>query len=99
MARSVKDSSGVYFVPAFQGKQFRRAIMYLIEQDTPLFNCHANLGLYAPYWDPNASGMLIGLTQFTRKAHLIRATLEAIAYQTVDILSLVSTSKLFVACR
>ncbi|KAI1286055.1 Glycerol kinase 3 [Halotydeus destructor] len=45
-------------------------------------------GLYAPYWDPNASGMLIGLSQFTRRAHLIRATLEAIAFQTNDILSL-----------
>lgn len=45
-------------------------------------------GLYAPYWDPNASGLMIGLSQFTRKAHLIRATLESIAFQTVDILSL-----------
>lgn len=45
-------------------------------------------GLYAPYWDPNASGLVIGLSQFTRKAHMIRATLDAIAYQTVDILCL-----------
>lgn len=45
-------------------------------------------GLYAPYWDPNASGMVIGLSQFTSKSPLMRATLEAIAFQTTDILSL-----------
>ena len=63
LARSVDNSGGVFFVPAFQG-------------------------LYAPYWDANAAGILIGLTGFSRKAHVIRATLEAIAFQTVDILSL-----------
>jgi glycerol kinase len=45
-------------------------------------------GLYAPYWDPNASGLMIGLSQFTRKSHIVRATLESISFQTVDILSL-----------
>lgn len=45
-------------------------------------------GLYAPHWDPNATGIIIGLSQYTRKSHIIRATLEGIAYQTNDILSL-----------
>lgn len=45
-------------------------------------------GLYAPYWDPNASGLMIGLSQFSRREHLVRATFDAIAYQTNDILNL-----------
>ncbi|KAH9417240.1 hypothetical protein DERP_007237 [Dermatophagoides pteronyssinus] len=45
-------------------------------------------GLYAPYWDAYASGLIIGISQFSRKSHLIRATLEGVAYQTNDILCL-----------
>lgn len=45
-------------------------------------------GLYSPYWDPNAAGLMIGLSQFTRREHLVRATFDAIAFQTNDILSL-----------
>jgi len=45
-------------------------------------------GLYSPYWDPNAAGMFIGLSQFTRREHLVRATFDSIAFQTNDILSL-----------
>lgn len=43
-------------------------------------------GLGAPYWDPAARGLLIGLTRGTTRAHIARAALEAIAYQTCDIL-------------
>ncbi|XP_032309495.1 glycerol kinase isoform X2 [Drosophila ananassae] len=43
-------------------------------------------GLYAPYWQPNARGIIIGLTQFTRKNHIVRAALESICFQTLDIL-------------
>ncbi|RWS06624.1 glycerol kinase 3-like protein, partial [Dinothrombium tinctorium] len=50
-------------------------------------------GLYAPYWDPNASGLFIGLSQFTHKCHFMRAALESIAYQTADILSLMRRSE------
>ncbi|KAF8256348.1 glycerol kinase [Lactarius quietus] len=39
-------------------------------------------GLLAPYWDSAATGLLIGLTSYTTPAHIARATLEAIAYQT-----------------
>ncbi|MBN2452183.1 MAG: glycerol kinase GlpK [Lentisphaeria bacterium] len=42
-------------------------------------------GLGAPYWDPHARGMLIGLTRGTTRAHIARAALEAIAYQTRDV--------------
>ncbi len=43
-------------------------------------------GLGAPYWDMYARGAVFGLTRGTRKAHLIRATLESLAYQTKDVL-------------
>ncbi|XP_054256931.1 glycerol kinase-like isoform X2 [Macrosteles quadrilineatus] len=43
-------------------------------------------GLYAPYWRKDARGIICGLTQFTTKNHIIRAALEAICFQTRDIL-------------
>lgn len=43
-------------------------------------------GLGAPYWDPYARGLLIGLTRGTRREHLARATEEAICFQTREVL-------------
>ena len=43
-------------------------------------------GLGAPYWDPHARGTIVGLTRGSTKAHLARAALEAMAYQTRDVL-------------
>ncbi|WP_163469100.1 glycerol kinase GlpK [Fusobacterium sp. IOR10] len=60
-AKKVKDSAGVYVVPAF-------------------------VGLGAPYWDMYARGAILGLTRGANKNHIIRATLESIAYQTRDVL-------------
>ena len=60
-ATKVKDSNGVYVVPAFTG-------------------------LGAPYWDPYARGAIFGLSRGTNRNHIIRATLESIAYQTRDVL-------------
>lgn len=42
-------------------------------------------GLYAPYWRPEARGVIAGLTRFVGRAHLCRAALEAAAYQTFDV--------------
>jgi glycerol kinase len=42
-------------------------------------------GLGAPYWDPGARGLIVGLSRGTSAAHLARATLEAIAFQTADV--------------
>jgi glycerol kinase len=42
-------------------------------------------GLFAPYWRPDARGVIVGLTRYTDKRHLARAVLEASAYQTRDI--------------
>ncbi len=44
-------------------------------------------GLGAPYWDMYARGAIFGLTRGTTKSHLIRATLESLAYQTNDVLT------------
>ena len=41
-------------------------------------------GLGSPWWDPYARGTIVGLTRGTSRAHLVRAALEATAYQTVD---------------
>jgi len=46
----------------------------------------AFVGLGAPYWDPYARGIITGLSRGTNRNHLIRAALEAIAYQTFDVL-------------
>ena len=46
----------------------------------------AFVGLGAPYWDPYARGTIVGLTRGAGRDHLIRATLESIAYQTYDVL-------------
>ena len=43
-------------------------------------------GLGAPHWDPHARGLLIGLTRGTTRAHVVRATLEAIAFEVRDVL-------------
>ena len=47
----------------------------------------AFVGLGAPYWDPYARGQITGLTRGTTKAHIARAALDAIAFQTMDILT------------
>lgn len=43
-------------------------------------------GLGAPYWNPYAKGMIVGITRGFSKEHMIRATLESLAYQTFDVL-------------
>ena len=49
-------------------------------------------GLGAPWWDPYARGLIIGITRATTKNHIIRATLESIAYQTADVIELMESS-------
>lgn len=61
IAESLKDSGGVYVIPAFTG-------------------------LGAPYWNPDCRGAIFGLTRGTTTDHIIRATLESLAYQSYDII-------------
>lgn len=42
-------------------------------------------GLFAPYWRSDARGAIVGLSRFNNRAHLVRATLEAVCYQTKDV--------------
>jgi glycerol kinase len=50
----------------------------------------AFVGLGAPYWDMYARGTIVGLTRGTSRAHLVRAALEAIAYQSRDVLDVMT---------
>ena len=43
-------------------------------------------GLFAPHWRSDARGVIVGLTQYTRREHICRATLEAVAFQVYEIL-------------
>ena len=61
VATQVKDTGGVYLVPAFTG-------------------------LGAPWWDMYSRGTLIGMTRGTGRAHVVRAALESIAYQSADLM-------------
>ncbi len=62
---------------------------YLASQVDDTNGCYvvpAFTGLGAPYWDQYARGAIVGLTRGVNKKHLIRATLESLAYQTNDVL-------------
>jgi len=48
-------------------------------------------GLGAPYWDQYARGAVLGITRGVNRAHLVRATLESLAYQTADVLEAMQT--------
>jgi len=50
----------------------------------------AFVGLGAPYWDPYARGTILGMTRGTNRAHIVRAALESIVYQTRDVVELMA---------
>jgi glycerol kinase len=55
-----------------------------LDSNDDVYFVPALTGLGSPHWDPYARGTLLGLTRGTGRAHLARAALESIAYQTVD---------------
>jgi len=59
-----------------------------VEDSLGVYVVPAFVGLGAPYWDMYARGAIMGLTRGTTRNHIIRATLESIAYQTRDVLEL-----------
>ncbi len=61
-----------------------RELAASLESNDGVYFVPALTGLGSPYWDPYARGTIVGLTRGTGRAHLARAALEAIAYQTVD---------------
>lgn len=58
-----------------------------VEDTNGVYVVPAFTGLGAPYWDMYARGTVLGLTRGAKKEHLIRATLESIAYQTKDVIN------------
>lgn len=56
------------------------------ETSNDVYVIPAFTGLGAPYWDPYARGAIVGLTRGTNASHIIRATLESIAYQSKDVI-------------
>ena len=59
----------------------------LVEDTNGVYVVPAFTGLGAPYWDMYARGTIVGLTRGVKREHIVRATLESIAYQTRDVLS------------
>ncbi len=62
------------------------ALANSVADNSGVYFVPAFAGLGAPHWNPDARGLIIGLTRGTGKAHIARAALESIAYQTADLL-------------
>jgi glycerol kinase len=60
------------------------ALAASLQSNEEVYFVPALTGLGSPHWDPHARGTIVGLTRGSGRAHLARAALEAIAYQTVD---------------
>jgi glycerol kinase len=60
------------------------AMARALDSNDGVYFVPALTGLGSPHWDPYARGTIVGITRGTRREHLARAALEAIAYQTVD---------------
>ncbi len=65
--------------------QETEALAASVEDSGGAYFVPAFSGLFAPYWDMTARGVIVGLTRYATRAHLVRATLEAICYQTRDV--------------
>ena len=61
------------------------AVARSVDSTDGVYLVPAFTGLGAPHWDQRARGTIVGMTRGTRPAHVVRATLEAIAYQTKDV--------------
>ncbi len=59
-----------------------------VEDSEGVYFVPAFVGLGAPYWDPQARALMLGMTRGTTRAHLARAVIESMAYQTADVVQL-----------
>ena len=66
------------------------AIATSVDSNDGVYMVPAFVGLGAPYWDQYARGAIVGLTRGSGRAQIVRATLEAIAYQTRDVVAAMS---------
>jgi glycerol kinase len=78
----LRDGLGIIASPAEIGE-----LAAQVPDNGGVYFVPAFTGLGAPYWDPYARGTIVGLTRGSTKAHLARATLEAIAYQSCDVVA------------
>jgi glycerol kinase len=62
------------------------ALARTVEDNGDVYIVPAFSGLYAPYWRDDARGIVAGLTRYARAGHFARAALEAVAYQTRDVM-------------
>jgi len=62
------------------------ALAATVEDNGGIYFVPAFSGLYAPYWKSNARGVIVGMTRYINKGHIARATLEATAFQTREVL-------------
>lgn len=67
------------------------ALAQAVEDNGGVYLVPAFSGLSAPYWSPDARAAIVGMTAYTRKEHLVRAALEAIAYQIRDVLDMMQS--------
>lgn len=70
----------------FDKAEETQALAQSVPDNNDVYFVPAFTGLGAPYWEPNARAMISGLSRETSKAHIVRAALEAQAYQTYDLM-------------
>jgi glycerol kinase len=76
----LRDQLGI-----ISGAAQSEALARQVEDNGGIYFVPAFSGLFAPYWRSDARGAIVGLSRFNTNAHLARATLEAICYQTRDV--------------
>jgi len=77
----LRDNLGI-----IQNAAETEAIARSVEDAAGVYFVPAFSGLFAPHWDMYARGVIVGLTRYVNRAHLVRATLEAICYQSREVL-------------
>lgn len=82
----LRDGLGI-----IQSSKESEEIAFSVTDTGGVYLVPAFTGLGAPYWDMYARGSISGLTRGTTRAHIVRATLESLAYQTRDVLDIMST--------
>jgi glycerol kinase len=70
----------------FERSEHIEALARQVNDSGGVFLVPAFVGLGAPHWDPDARGLMIGVTRGTSRAHIARAALESIAFQSTDVL-------------
>lgn len=79
----VKDNMGLY-----DKDEEVDALIRSVDSSEGVYVIPAFVGLGAPYWKPDATASIVGLTRKATKAHVVRAAVESMAYQVADLISL-----------